>query len=86
MKSLIKFLSTSGLIFTLLLGLSGCAKSRSPEDEAKLLEYESCLAAYRAQLIANLNRYQMPLEKEDELINGNTKYAIEKCAEFSPKE
>jgi len=70
----------------LALTISGCSSSSSIEDEAKLKEYESCLAAYRGQLIENLNRYQMPIEKKDELINGNTKYAIEKCAEFRPKE
>jgi hypothetical protein len=75
------------LIFSALaLSLSGCASSPSMEDEAKLKEYESCLATYRGQLIENLNRYQMPRERDDELINGGTKYAIEKCAEFRPKE
>jgi hypothetical protein len=76
-----------GIAFLALsLTLCGCVSSPSLEDEAKLKEYESCLAAYRGQLIENLNRYQMPLERDDELINGSTKYAIEKCAEFRPKQ
>ncbi len=69
----------------LVLALSGCASSPSVEEQTKLIEYESCLAAYEGRLIENLNRFEMPVLKEDELINASTKYAIEKCAEFRPK-
>ncbi len=69
----------------LVLVLSACASSPSVEEQTKLIEYESCLAVYEGRLIENLNRFEMPGLKEDELINASTKYAIEKCAEFRPK-